>query len=306
MKKKIGSRGSKLALWQANYVKDRLHEIFPDLEIEIIIIKTEGDKRLDAPLSEIGGKGLFIKEIEDSLIKKEIDIAVHSLKDMTTQIPDGLTLAAVTKREDPRDCLITANGCKLEELPHKSCIGTSSLRRRAQILNLRPDLVIKPLRGNLDTRLKKLFSGEYDGIITAFAGLKRLEKEDQISQRLPLDHFIPAVGQGALGIETRADDAETLNLVEKLNDEKTSYCASAERSFLKKMEGSCKAPIAANAVIEKPTLQIRGMVASLDGKNIISHSLSGKIENAEEIGYKLGEELLNKGADRILAQILGG
>ena len=305
MKFKIGTRGSKLALWQANFIKKLIEDDFPEIDVVLVIIKTEGDKKLDIPLSEIGGKGLFIKELEEALLRMEVDLAVHSLKDMTTQIPERLKLAAVTEREDPRDCLITCSGMKLEELRKGAVIGTSSLRRRAQVLNLRPDLVIKLLRGNLDTRLKKLQKGEYEGIIAAVAGVKRLNLEDKISQYFPTESFIPAVGQGALGIETRADDKKTIGIVEKFDDEITNTCIIAERSFLKKLEGSCKAPIAAHAVIKGAEIEIRGLVASLDGKTLIQESITGKKNDADEIGFHLGELLIEKGAGLILEKILG-
>jgi len=303
---KIGTRGSNLALWQAKHVKQKLEESNPDIQIELVIIKTEGDKKLDIPLSEIGGKGLFIKELEDFLLRKEIDIAVHSLKDMTTIIPAGLCLAAVTCREDPRDCLITHDSSKLNDLKSGTIIGTSSLRRKSLLLNNRPDLAVKLLRGNMDTRLRKLEEGEYGGIIAAAAGIKRLGKVEKITEYLPLEDFIPAVGQGALGIEVRAGDEETIQIIRLLNDVNTEDCVTAERAFLERLEGSCKAPIAAHGIISGSELKISGMVGSLDGKRIIRDSIKGDRKEAERLGWELGENLFKMGADKILKEILGG
>jgi hydroxymethylbilane synthase len=302
---KIGTRGSMLALWQAEHVKASLEKLNPDISFELEIIKTSGDRFTDVHLSQIGGKGLFIKELEDALFGKKIDLAVHSLKDMTTIIPEGLSLSCTLKREDVRDCLITSNKKSIYEMEPGTIIGTSSLRRQAQILNLRPDLEIKMLRGNLDTRIKKLESGEFGAIILAACGLKRLGYLSKVDHYLDPEIFIPAVGQGVIAIESRSDDESMLSILKKLDDKETHECITAERAFLRKLEGSCKAPIAAHAIIKSSQILLVGMVASLDGKKLIKDEILGKIEDAEDIGYNLGELLLAKGADKILKEIIG-
>jgi hydroxymethylbilane synthase len=322
----IATRGSKLALWQAEWVKAQLEKSNPGLEVELKKIKTTGDKILDVPLALVGGKGLFVKEIEDALLKKKADLAVHSMKDVPTDLPDGLHLAAICKREDPRDALITAisdqqsaiSGKKkiksFKDLPKGALIGTSSLRRICQLLNKRPDLKITHLRGNLDTRLRKLDEGQFDGIILAAAGLKRLGWQKRITESLSASISLPAIGQGAVGIECRVDDVFINKLLKKLDHRTTSVCVRAERAFLKKLEGGCQVPIAAYARIikrsavsgqrskENSALIIEGLVGSLDGKTLIKGSKKGKPEDAEIMGTKLAEILLSKGAGKILAE----
>lgn len=327
----IATRGSKLALWQAEWVKTQLEKNNKDIEVELRRIKTTGDMILDVPLAKVGGKGLFVKEIEDALLKKKADLAVHSMKDVPTDLPEGLHLAAICKREDPRDAFITKiRNSKFEirnfkSLPKGAHIGTSSLRRICQLLNKRPDLRITQLRGNLDTRLRKLDEGQFDAIILAAAGVKRLGLKKRITEILAPAMSLPAIGQGAIGIECRIDDAFTNRMLKKLNHRATSVCVRAERSFLKKLEGGCQVPIGAYARIVKrepgvrsqvsgkgtnpstlnSQLIIEGLVGSLDGKTLIKASKKGKPEDAELLGTKLAATLLSKGAGKILAEVYG-
>lgn len=313
MKKlKLGTRASQLALWQANWVKKELEEKNPGIEVEIIKIKTTGDKILDVPLAKVGGKGLFVKEIEEALLKKEIDLAVHSMKDVPTDFPKGLHLVAITEREDSRDAFITgAKGSKqwqgaikkFKDLPQGSTIGTSSLRRSSQLLNLRPDLKISQLRGNLNTRLKKLDDGQFDAIILAAAGVKRLGWVDRITEYLPPELSLPAIGQGALGIETRIDDIATNQLTAFFDHKPTSIAVKAERAFLKKLEGGCQVPIAAHGEVKEGNLNLIGLVASIDGKRIIKDSITGSTNKAEILGIELAEKLIKMGAWEILKEV---
>ncbi|HMK52930.1 MAG TPA: hydroxymethylbilane synthase, partial [Thermodesulfobacteriota bacterium] len=266
---RIGTRGSQLALFQANWVKDQLVQTHPELKVTLIKIKTTGDKIQDVPLAKIGGKGLFVKEIEEALIQRRIDLAVHSIKDVPTEFPKSLHLSVITKREDPRDVLISRNGTALKDLPQGAKIGTSSLRRQAQLLHFRNDLELIPLRGNLDTRLKKLITMNLDGIVLALAGVKRLGLEERISEIIPINISLPAIGQGALGIETRMDDRVVEDQIRFLNDPHSSIAVTAERAFLKKLEGGCQVPIAAFAQKVGSTLQIDGLVGTIDGKRLI-------------------------------------
>ncbi len=300
---KIGTRGSQLALFQANWVKDRLAEVHPDLNITLIKIKTTGDKIQDVPLAKIGGKGLFVKEIEESLLQKKIDLAVHSIKDVPTEFPQGLHLSVITKREDPRDVFISRDGRALKDLRRGAKIGTSSLRRQAQLLHFRSDLELIPLRGNLDTRLKKLRTLNLDGIVLALAGVRRLGLEERVTEIIPADTSLPAIGQGALGIETRMDDKEVEEQIRFLNDRDSSIAVTAERAFLKKLEGGCQVPLAAYARSEGRTLYVEGLVGSTDGKRLIRHRVEGPIENGESLGVKLAEILLSKGAKEILDEV---
>ncbi|MBI3600320.1 MAG: hydroxymethylbilane synthase, partial [Nitrospinae bacterium] len=264
MKKiRIGTRGSQLALWQADWVKDRLIEWNPGIEVEIHKIKTTGDKILDAPLSKVGGKGLFVKEIEEALLDNRIDLAVHSMKDVPTDLPDGLCISAITEREDPRDALISKDGLNLKELKKRAKIGTSSLRRQVQLLNFRDDFEIHQLRGNLNTRMKKLSAGDFDAIILAAAGVKRMGWQDKITEYLPYELFLPAIGQGALGIEIRKSDKEMERIAEKFNHKETSLCVRAERAFLKRLEGGCQVPIAAFGTVNSSDVRLEGLVASI-------------------------------------------
>lgn len=299
----IGTRGSQLALYQANWVKEKLLQTHPHLKVTLIKIKTTGDKIQDAPLAKIGGKGLFVKEIEEALIQKRIDLAVHSIKDVPTELPEGLHLSAITKREDPRDVLISRDGTFLKDLPKGAKIGTSSLRRQAQLLHLRSDFEMIPLRGNLDTRLKKLETMNLDGIVLAFAGVRRLGLEKRITEIIPTEISLPAIGQGALGIETRIGDKEVEEQIRFLNDKDSSVAISAERAFLKRLGGGCQVPIAAFGQTMGPILQIDGMVGMIDGKRLIRHHVEGPVERAESLGMELAEILLSKGAGDILEEV---
>jgi len=300
---KIGTRGSQLALFQANWVKDQLGKAYPDLNVTLIKIKTTGDKIQDVPLAKIGGKGLFVKEIEESLLQKKIDLAVHSIKDVPTEFPQGLHLSAITKREDPRDVFISRDGRTLKNLPAGAKIGTSSLRRQAQLLHFRNDFELIPLRGNLDTRLKKLRTMSLDGIVLALAGVRRLGLEETVTEIIPVDISLPAIGQGALGIETRMDDKDVEGQIRFLNDRDSSISVTAERAFLKKLEGGCQVPLAAYARPTGKTLHIDGLVGSIDGKRLIRHHVEGPVENAESLGIELAEILLGKGAKEILDEV---
>jgi len=312
----IATRGSKLALWQAEWVKSQLEKNNKDIAVELKKIKTTGDKILDVPLAMVGGKGLFVKEIEDVLLNKKADLAVHSMKDVPTDLPEGLHLSAICKREDPRDAFITSiqnSKFKIKNfksLPEGAHVGTSSLRRICQLLNKRPDLRITQLRGNLDTRLRKLDEGQFDAIILAAAGVKRLGLETRITEIFPSSMSLPAIGQGAVGIECRVNDEFTNKLLKKLNHKPTSVCVRAERAFLKKLEGGCQVPIGAYARLtmlkgKNSSLVIEGLVGSLDGKTLIKGSRRGKPEDAELLGTKLAEALLLKGAGEILAEVYG-
>jgi hydroxymethylbilane synthase len=305
----IGTRGSKLALWQAEFVKTQLQKLSPDLGIEIRKIKTTGDKILDVPLAQVGGKGLFVKEIEEALLRYEADIAVHSMKDVPTDFPDGLHLPVVCEREDPRDAFISKTQNrkskiqKFRSLPNGAKIGTSSLRRSCQLLSLRPDLKIEQLRGNLDTRLRKLDEGQFDAIILAAAGMNRLGLQDRITEILPLDISLPAIGQGAIGIECRINDEWVNNLVSALNHPETFVCVKAERAFLKKLEGGCQVPIAAHARLKDGRIVIQGLVGSISGDKIIKGYSEGEPGHAENLGIALAEEILSKGAKEILDEV---
>lgn len=303
---KIGTRGSKLALWQANWVKSALIEKAPGLSVELIIIKTKGDKILDVPLAKVGGKGLFVKEIEEALLDGRIDLAVHSMKDMPAEIPEGLCIGAVPKRETPFDVLISKNNRQLSELPENAKIGTSSLRRASQLRHIKPEIDILPLRGNLDTRLKKLETEDLDGIILAAAGVKRLGFEDKISEYLDDGSMLPAVGQGALCIETRESDPDITPIVSLLNHPETKAVILGERAFLSKLEGGCQVPIAAMGKIENETFIINGLVSDLDGKTMLREELSGPVSSSEKTGIELADRLLSKGAREILAQLKAG
>ncbi|MBL8148336.1 MAG: hydroxymethylbilane synthase [Blastocatellia bacterium] len=302
---RIGSRGSKLALWQANWVKEKLEKRFPDAEVSIKIIKTTGDRlQQETEVSQSIPKGLFTKEIQDAVLRNEVDIAVHSLKDLPTDTHEGLTLVSITKREDPHDAVVCRSSTtKLADLPQAARVGTSSTRRRSQLLNLRPDLQIEEVRGNVDTRLRKLDEGEFDCLLLAAAGLIRLGLKDRISELLSPEVMVPAVGQGALAIETRSDDKETQRYIRTLNHKATHICCYAERVFLEALGGGCQVPIAAHAQIEKERLMLRGCVASLDGKIVVKRAISGTVEEAEFLGNKLAEKILAAGADKLLKEI---
>jgi hydroxymethylbilane synthase len=305
----IGSRGSKLALFQAEQAKTRLVEANPSLEVRIEVIKTTGDIKPD-PLTVIGGKGVFTKELEDALIDRRIDIAVHSLKDLPTIIPSQLTIGAICEREDPRDALvlrrdINRTNATLDGLAKQAIVGTSSQRRLTQLKALRPDVVIKDLRGNVDTRLRKLDEGQYDALILASAGLKRLGLADRITAAISPEEMLPAVGQGAVAIELRSDDDVAVNAVKRLNHDSTWLACLAERSFLRALGGGCQLPIAAHAVLDNDQLELAGLVASQDGKQIIRDTISGKGSEAERLGTQLAEHLIALGADSILQHLSG-
>ncbi len=300
---KIGTRGSKLALWQAGWVQSALYKKDPLLSVEIKVIKTKGDKILDVPLAMVGGKGLFVKEIEESLLDGRIDLAVHSMKDMPAEIPDGLCIGAIPQREISQDVLISQNGLSFSALANGAGIGTSSLRRSAQLLHARQDIAILPLRGNLDTRLKKLESGDMDAIIVAAAGVKRLGFEHKITEYLDENIMLPAVGQGALCIEIREKDTDIAQVVDSLNHRETRSVVLGERAFLHCLEGGCQIPIAAHGKIENNTFTLSGLVATVDGTTIIKDTMSGTEEDSERVGIKLAESLLSMGAREILEDL---
>jgi len=300
---RIGTRGSKLALWQANWVKSALKSVDPRLCVELVIIKTKGDKIRNVPLAEVGGKGLFVKEIETAILENRIDLAVHSLKDMPAVIPAGLQIGAIPERENPADVLISKNGHTLAELKPQARIGTSSLRRAAQLRFGRPDVCILPLRGNLDTRIRKLEAGEFDAVILAAAGVRRLGLEKKITEYLDPDRILPAVGQGALCIEIRSKDFENLQLISELNHHPTRLAVSGERAFLNRLEGSCQVPIAAYGQVIHDRFILTGLVADVDGSKQIKDSLSGSPADCEGIGIALAERLLDRGAARILNKL---
>lgn len=301
----IGTRGSQLALWQAEWVQRQLKQIAPDLSVVLKRIQTSGDKIQDVPLAKVGGKGLFVKEIEEALLRKDIDLAVHSMKDLPAVLPSGLHIICVPEREDPRDALLAGDKKKLDALPLGARVGTSSLRRQAQLLHVRPDLQIKMLRGNVDTRLRKLQENHFDAIVLAASGLKRLGWDEHITECLPFDVSLPAIGQGALGIEGREDDGFVRNLVSRLEHQQTRVTVTAERALLKRLEGGCQVPIAGHAVLQGENLTLDGLVISLDGKRYVRYSLSGLMSEAESIGKKVAEGLLDRGAQPILQEIYG-
>ena len=302
---KIGTRGSKLALAQSQWVKEKIEARNPDLMVELVTIKTTGDKILDSPLNKIGGKALFVKEIEEALLKKTVDLAVHSMKDVPAEIPEGLVLSTFPEREDPRDAFISIRYQALEDLPQGAKVGTSSLRRAAQLLAMRPDLRLVPLRGNVDTRLRKLENRDLQAIILATAGMRRLGLESRITQFIPSEQVLPAIGQGALGLEVRCDDERTINLLEFLNHEETAVTVRAERAFLKELEGGCQVPMAAFCLLRDNQLHLEGMVAELDGSKIIRDKVMGEKAKAKQIGVTLARKLIDAGANKILASIYG-
>ena len=297
---RIATRKSPLALWQAEHVKQRLIEAHTGLEVELIIMTTQGDKILDTPLAKIGGKGLFVKELEQGMLEGRADIAVHSIKDVPMNFPEGLFLSTILEREQPCDAFVSNKYNNINELDEGAVVGTSSLRRRCQLLDKRPDLDIRDLRGNVNTRLKRLDDGEYDAIILACAGLIRLEMADRIRQRIAHDVILPAVGQGAVGIEAREGDEETLSLLSVLDDTDTRDRITAERAFNHRLNGGCQVPIACHAILEGNQLKMRGLVGEPDGSRIIESIASGHRDDAETIGIKLADDLLGQGAKSIL------
>ena len=302
---KVGTRGSALALWQAEWVKSELEKKYEVTTVTLTKIKTTGDKILDVPLAQVGGKGLFVKEIEEAMLRGDIDIAVHSMKDVPTFFPDGLHLGAITRREDPRDALLSRNNIKFNDLPGGANIGTSSLRRQAQIMHIRPDFKIQQLRGNVDTRLRKLREGQFDAIILAAAGVRRLGLEENVTEYLSPELSVPAIGQGALGIECRIDDKEINTVIAFFNHQESRTCVTGERALLRKLEGGCQVPIACYGQVDNGTLLLTGLVGSVDGKRIIRDSLQGPSAEADRLGVALAERLLSQGADEILREVYG-
>lgn len=300
---KIATRQSPLALWQANYVKDRLQQLYPDLTIELVPMVTKGDVILDSPLAKIGGKGLFVKELENALLNKEADIAVHSMKDVPMQFPEGLGLAVICQREDPRDAFVSHSYRTFAELPQGAVVGTSSLRRQCQLKALRPDLDIRSLRGNVGTRLSKLDNGDYDAIILASAGLIRLGLAARIASFIDVEQSLPAAGQGAVGIECRTDDVQVHALLAPLADAETTYCVRAERAMNNHLQGGCQVPIGGYAVLQQGQLYLRALVGDIDGSRIIRAEGKSAVENADVLGVQIAEQLLAQGADKILQAI---
>ncbi|MFQ6042834.1 MAG: hydroxymethylbilane synthase [Candidatus Poribacteria bacterium] len=300
----IGTRGSALALWQTHWIKNKLQKVANGYQFELRHIKTIGDKILHTPLAQIGGKGLFVKELELALLSGEIDIAVHSMKDMPTIFPDGLSICAIAQRADPSDALVSHKGLRFADLPLGAKVGTSSLRRRAQLLRSRPDLNIYNLRGNLDTRIAKLRNEGFDAIILATAGVQRLGFDELITERLPYEICLPAVGQGAIGIEARDDEMELLELVSKINHLESAVAVTAERAMLRDLGGGCQIPIAALGRASNGKLNVEGLVAAVDGSRIVRSSVCGELSDADALGRQLAKQLRNMGAESILRENL--
>ncbi|MBU0484422.1 MAG: hydroxymethylbilane synthase [Proteobacteria bacterium] len=302
---KIGTRGSLLAMTQSTNIKELIEKQYPGTKVELVKIITKGDKILDVPLAKVGGKGLFVKELEEAMLSNEVDMAVHSMKDVPSELPDELHLGIVTKREDPRDAFLSNDYSSVMDLPQGAKVGTSSLRRRSQLANLRPDLVIDDLRGNLDTRIRKLDEKIYDAIILATAGLNRLKWSDRITSFFTAEEMLPAVAQGAVGIELRKDDTELLEGLSFLNHQETMIAVTGERAFLHRLEGGCQVPIAAFGTLDGGTLTLTGLVASVDGKEVCKKVLAGPIAEAHKLGVQLAEELLDMGGREILQEVYG-
>ncbi len=307
---RIATRESPLAMWQAEHVKARLEENHPDLKVELLAMKTEGDRFLQAPLSSVGGKGLFIKELEQCLLAGKADIAVHSMKDVTVDFPPGLFLPVIMERQDPSDAFVSNDYETLLSLAEGACVGTSSMRRQCQLRALRPDMEIKDLRGNVNTRLRKLDEGQYDAIILATAGIKRLGFDDRIREKISTEMMLPAIGQAAIGIETRCDDERVIQLLEPLQHKETVIRVEAERALSRRLYGGCQLPIAAFARIDRQDgnnrLHIKALVGRVDGTELISDEVFGGIDDGESLGTELAEKLLAKGADVILEEVLNG
>jgi len=301
----LGTRGSKLALCQSEWFQSKVQEVVPEVRVVLKKIQTSGDKIVDVPLAKIGGKGLFVKEIEDALLAGGIDFAVHSMKDVPAQLPEGLEILCIPPREDARDALISREGCSFSTLPLGATIGTASLRRQAQLLQARPDLKIAMLRGNLDTRLRKLKEGQFDAIVLAAAGLHRLGWTQAITEYLPPILSLPAIGQGALGIEGRTDDTFVVSVLSRLNHPATHTTVTAERAFLYRLEGGCQVPIAAHATLSGERLVLDGLVATVDGKTVLHDRIEGTGQQAHALGVQLAERLLTRGGDTILREIYG-
>ncbi len=302
---KLGTRKSKLALAQSNWVKEQIEKKCPDCKVELVKITTKGDKILDVPLAKVGGKGLFVKEIEEALLRNEVDMAVHSLKDVPTEVPEGLEVSVFPQREDPRDAFLSVKFSSFDEMPKGSKIGTSSLRRMAQIKKAWPDKECISLRGNLDTRIRKLEEGEFDAIILAVSGLRRLGLEDKITQIIPEDIMLPAVGQGSLGIEFRSADQPMKEILAAIHHEPTAVCVKAERAFLETLEGGCQVPIGAFAKLQDDSLRLEGLVADEQGERIIKQEMMGPVDAPEELGKTLGRSILEAGGREILMEVYG-
>ncbi|WP_339134389.1 MAG: hydroxymethylbilane synthase [Candidatus Electrothrix sp. GW3-4] len=303
---RIGTRASMLAVTQSTWVKKQIEQQHPNTKVELVKIVTKGDKIQDVPLAKVGGKGLFVKEIEDALLEKRVDLAVHSMKDVPAELPEGLQVAIVPEREIPQDAFVSVSYKDVDDLPQGAVIGTSSLRRKSQLSCLRPDLEIRDLRGNLDTRLRKLDEGEYDAIILAGAGLNRLGMQRRITALFTSKQMLPAIGQGSLGIELRMDDTELLDGLQFLHNRDTAVTVAAERAFLLRLEGGCQVPIAGFATVDNDTITLTGLIASLDGKTILKEQLSGTAADAEKIGVTLAEILLDRGGKAILDEVYEG
>ncbi len=305
-KLRIATRKSPLALWQANHVRDALMARNSGLDVELFTMTTQGDKILDTPLAKVGGKGLFVKELELGILEGEADLAVHSMKDVPVEFPDGLGLAAILEREDPRDALISNAFTSIDTLPQGARVGTSSLRRQCQLRARRPDLEVLDLRGNVNTRLAKLDIGDYDAILLAAAGVKRMGWEDRITELLPPEQFLPAIGQGAIGIEIRVADEKVSRIVEVLNDEQTATRIRAERALNERLQGGCQVPIAGYSEISHGVMVLRALVGRPDGTELVQGVISGKPEDAEELGQVLADDLLSRGAKQILDEVYAG
>ncbi len=302
---RIATRKSPLAMWQAEFVRDSLIALHPGLQVEFVKMSTQGDKILDTPLAKVGGKGLFVKELEVGMLAGEADLAVHSMKDVPVEFPEGLHLPVVCKREDPRDAFVSNNYQSIDDLPAGAKVGTSSLRRECQLRTHRPDLEVLPLRGNVNTRLAKLDNGDYDAIILATAGLKRLGFDERIKSHLTPEQSLPAIGQGAVGIETRVNDPEINALIAPLRDEQTWIVVTAERAMNKRLAGGCQVPIAGFALLENDHIWMRGLVGRPNGTEMLRAEVRGTAAEAEQLGIKLAEDLLAQGADKILADVYG-
>jgi len=303
---RIGTRGSHLALWQAHWVRESLIQAYPHLSVSLIRIKTKGDKLTDVNLAKVGGKGLFVKEIEEGLLEGRIDLAVHSMKDVPVQLPEGLSIRSITRREDPVDVLISRDHLTLEELPLGAKIGTNSLRRKVQLLSYRSDFRIIPIRGNVDTRVRKMNAMGLDAIVLAAAGVKRMKLEGSISQFISPEVCLPAIGQGALGIETKTTDDDINQYLSILDHEVTHMSILAERAFLRRLEGGCQVPIAAwGSVSDRGRLTLKGLVGTLDGRKLIKGEIVGEMGKAEKLGMALAKSLLSQGADEILKEVYG-
>ncbi|MBF8448050.1 hydroxymethylbilane synthase [Aeromonas dhakensis] len=300
---KIATRKSPLAMWQANFVKDRLEALYPELQVELVPMSTQGDKILDTPLAKVGGKGLFVKELETAMLEGRADIAVHSMKDVPVEFPEGLGLHTICEREDPRDAFVSNRFGQIDELPQGAVVGTSSLRRQCQLRAARPDLVIRDLRGNVNTRLAKLDTGEYDAIILAAAGLKRLEMAHRITAFIEPEQSLPANGQGAVGIECRLDDHELHALLAPLEHPETRIRVLTERAMNRALQGGCQVPIGAYALVEGEEVWLRGLVGSPDGSRVIRDEIRGPLADGEALGHTLAQRLLADGADAILAEV---